>query len=139
MATSGFRIEEAIRFGVSGISPRNHLDYLMLPIALVIEIDQLVNEGTLSQRKIASRLGVSRGIVSAIANGRRGLYGKDSLDEYSPLAPTSAPSRCPICGYRVYMPCLVCRTREHQHRQIILGLLARSKRIDNTARRKSAG
>jgi hypothetical protein len=98
----------------------------MLPIALVREIDSMVREGTLSQRKIAMQLGVSRSIVSAIANGRRGLYGHDPLETYSPLA--SPPTRCPHCGYRVYVPCLVCRTREHRQRQIILGLLGRTSR-----------
>src|SRR4051812_42008774 len=61
----------------------------MLPIALVNEIDQMVREGTLSHRKIAAHLGISRGVVSAIANGRRGLYGQDPLETYSPLTPTS--------------------------------------------------
>ena len=111
----------------------------MLPIALVNEIDSLIHEGALSHRKIAARLGVSRGVVSAIANGRRGLFGQDPLAKYSPVAPTSPPTRCPTCGYRVYLPCLVCRTREHNQRQIILRILARMSTTDNRIRRKSAG
>jgi hypothetical protein len=111
----------------------------MLPIALVNEIDSLVREGALSQRKIAIRLGVSRGVVSAIANGRRGLYGQDPFAKHSPLVPTSPPTRCPTCGYRVYLPCLVCQTREHHRRQIILRILAGTNRTGNRVRRKSAG
>src|SRR6478736_1602374 len=109
----------------------------MLPIALVNEIDSLLHEGTLSQRKIASRLGVSRGVVSAIANGRRALYGQDPFAKHSPLVPTSPPTRCPTCGYRVYLPCLVCRTREHNQRQTILRILARMEASDQHARRRS--
>jgi len=137
MATFGFRIE----FATSVLTSSSEFakDLNMLPIALVNEIDQLVHEGRLSHRKIARRLGISRSIVSAIANGKRGLYGKDSFDCYSPHASTSPPSRCPICGYRVYMPCLVCRTRDHHHRQIILGLLARTSKRDDLVHRKSAG
>jgi hypothetical protein len=111
----------------------------MLPIAQVNEIDSLVHEGTLSHRKIATRLGVSRGVVSAIANGRRGLYGQDPFAKYSPLAPTSPPTRCPTCGYRVYLPCLVCRAREHHQRQIVLRILSRMNARDQSVRRQSAG
>lgn len=98
----------------------------MLPTALVHEIDRLVREGKLSQRQIAVHLNVSRGIVSAIARGQRGLYGIESLDTDSPLVPTSPPTRCPHCGYRVYLPCNICRTRAHCHRQQLLELLART-------------
>jgi hypothetical protein len=111
----------------------------MLPIALVNEIDSLLHDGTLSRRKIALRLGVSRGIVDAIANGDRGLYGQDPFAKHSPRVPTSPATRCPTCGYRVYLPCLVCRTREHHRRQIILRILARMKRTDDRVRRKNAG
>src|SRR3954447_16016661 len=149
-ATSGFQIEQGARSRESelfapfsvllapcSLAPRFML--IMLPIALVNEIDSLVHEGTLSHRKIAARLGVSRGVVSAIANGRRGLYGQDPFANYSPLAPTSSPARCPICGYRVYLPCLVCRSREHHQRQIVLRILARMNEPDNRVRRRSAG
>ena len=91
----------------------------MLPTALVHEIDRLLKRGELSHRKIAARLGVSRGIVSAIANGRRGLYGKDPPDESRrSITPTSPAARCRRCGYRVYGPCLICEAREHQFNQI---------------------
>lgn len=96
----------------------------MLPTALVHEIDRLVREGKLSQRQIAAHLNVSRGTISAIARGRRGLYGKDPLDDKSPLVPALPPMRCPHCGYRVYLPCIVCRTRTHRQRQILLRILA---------------
>jgi hypothetical protein len=84
--------------------------------ALIHEIIRLLNEGKLSHRKIAARLGVSRGTVSALANGRRGVYGKEPDDEQRHSnTPTSPPTRCPQCGYRVYLPCLVCEAREHKY------------------------
>ena len=43
----------------------------MLALTVVQQIEQLLKEGQLSQRKIAARLGVSRGTVGAIADGRR--------------------------------------------------------------------
>ena len=96
----------------------------MLTTALVQEVDRLLREGELSQRQIATRLCVSRGTISAIANGHRGLYGKEPFATYSPLVPTSPPTRCSHCGYRVYLPCLICRIRTHQHQQRLLALLA---------------
>jgi hypothetical protein len=111
----------------------------MLPIALVNEIDHMIRERKLSHRKIASHLGISRGTVSAIASGRRGLHGRETIGPYTASVPTSAPTRCPECGYRVYLPCLVCRTRQHHQRQILLRLLARTSRNDNSVRRNRAG
>jgi hypothetical protein len=137
MAIFGFQTERqaAIRNSKNRNPPRA---VSMLPITLVNEIDQMIREGTLSHRKIAAHLGVSRGVVNAIARGKRGLYGHDPL-ETSPLTPTSPPTRCPDCGYRVYLPCLICRTRDHHRRQIMLRILARTKRTDNRVRRKRAG
>ena len=43
----------------------------MLSAAMVREIRRLLEAGRLSQRQIARKLGVSRGVVSAIALGRR--------------------------------------------------------------------
>jgi NADH pyrophosphatase NudC (nudix superfamily) len=97
----------------------------MLPTALVQEIDALLRQGALSHRRIASQLHVSRAVVSAIANGRRGLYGKQENSKYSPLAPTLPAVRCPKCGHRVYPPCLICLVREKRERQIMAQLLAR--------------
>ena len=96
----------------------------MLTTELVHEIDRLLREGELSQRKIADHLCVSRGTISAIASGRRGLYGRESLGLHSPRVPSSPPTRCPHCGYRVYLPCLICRSRQHQMRQQLMRMVA---------------
>ena len=95
----------------------------MLTTAVVQEIDRLIREGELSQRQIAARLCVSRGIISAIASGRRSLYGKEPQSVRTPSG-ESIPTRCPDCGYRVFLPCLICRVREHNSRQIVLRILA---------------
>jgi hypothetical protein len=84
----------------------------MLAKSLVEEIDRLIKQGNLSQRRIAAILRVSRGTVSAIAAGRRRLYGQISdEDGVGCHGQRTVPRRCPCCGYRVYLPCLICRCR----------------------------
>jgi hypothetical protein len=84
----------------------------MLSTTLVHEIDRLLQEGELSHRKIAARLSVSRGTIAAIASGRRGLYGREPDDDGRSRASTAPAARCPECGFRVYMPCLICEARQ---------------------------
>lgn len=96
----------------------------MLPLATVQEIRRLLDEGQLSQRKIAAQLGVSRGTVGAIASGRRGMFGREPDTDHPDLCSLDLPpERCPTCGAMVYKPCVLCRTREFQEReQAIEGL-----------------
>jgi len=93
----------------------------MLHLSTVEEIRRLLEEGHLSQRKIALRLGVSRGIVGSIASGRRGLFGK-SADDDCPhhTAENRPPERCPGCGAMVYKPCILCGARAYHARQQLL-------------------
>src|SRR3954447_13262861 len=102
----------------------------MLPTALIKEINRLLKEGELSHRKIAMRLGVGRGTVSAIASGRRGLHGTDPKRRHSAELRRSAPVRCPRCGYRVYLPCRICRMKRYHHGHMLLGLLARRQEAE---------
>lgn len=89
----------------------------MLSLAVVEEIRRLLNEGRLSQRKIAARLGVSRGSVSAIASGRRGIFGREpEPDKLVLSAHELPPERCTGCGARVRKPCLLCRARAYRER-----------------------
>jgi hypothetical protein len=87
----------------------------MHSIEIIQEIDRLLRRGDMSQREIAAQVGVSRGTVSALASGRRGLHGKHA-DDASPASQRSSarPVRCPECGYRVYFPCLICSARAHR-------------------------
>jgi hypothetical protein len=96
----------------------------MLSTSLVQEIAHLLELGELSHRQIAARLSVSRSTISAIASGRRGLYGKEPNKPDTPITPTTPPTRCPRCGYRVYLPCIICRIRELRTRQLFIQKLA---------------
>lgn len=81
----------------------------MIATTIVEEIQRMLHEGRLSQRKIASRMGVSRGTVNAIALGKRRkqLADKPRRDRgFTP--PSGPPRRCPGCGAKVQMPCLRC-------------------------------
>jgi hypothetical protein len=84
--------------------------HAMLPLSTVQEVDRLLKEGTLSQRAIAAKLGVSRSTVGAIANGTRHI----AASRTSRVA-ISQPQRCRECGHRVYVPCLICEARRYQH------------------------
>lgn len=99
----------------------------MLSRALVFEVRRLLVAGELSQRQIARQTGVSRGMVHAIANGRRTAR---FAEEKRPDDPTpdilSLPERCPVCGYRVYLPCQICRARRYVARGGMTRRLARS-------------
>ena len=77
----------------------------------ITEVRHLLAEGKLSQRKIAIQTGVSRGTVSAVANGKRPDYKpKPPEDEFD--LPPGPKGRCGECGGMVYMPCRLCLTRK---------------------------
>ena len=89
----------------------------MIATGVVEEIRRLLKDG-LSQRRIASQIGVSRGTVNAIAQGklvRNTLHRHVNNDGFTP--PTGLPVRCPECGCRVQMPCLVCYIRRQAERK----------------------
>ena len=84
----------------------------MITATVVDEIQRMLREGRLSQRKIAARIGVSRGTVNAIAMGKR-LCRRDDRPaaDHGFTPPAGPPVRCPGCGGRVQMPCLLCYIR----------------------------
>ena len=84
----------------------------MIAPETVAEIRRLLGEDRLSQREIARRTGVCRGSVGAIASGRRPDYESqpDPPDD-GPEEPAGPPARCPGCGAKVYMPCVLCHVR----------------------------
>ncbi len=93
----------------------------MLPLAVIQDIRRLLDEGKLSQRKIAQQLHVSRGTVNAIAVGRRGIFGREPTDEEPMLCQWSLPpERCRGCGALVYKPCVLCRARQYRSRLTLL-------------------
>jgi len=84
----------------------------MIATTVVDEIRRLLGEDRLSQRKIASRVGVSRGTVNAIALGKRAdspARWRPEDDGFTP--PTGFSVRCPGCGGMAQMPCLLCYIR----------------------------
>lgn len=83
----------------------------MLPSSVIQEVWELLQAGELSQRKIALKTGVSRGTVSAIANGQRNLAGS-SAEQEQPIF-----ERCPGCGALVTMPCVLCQARAYYARR----------------------
>ncbi|MFO0900092.1 MAG: hypothetical protein U0836_21880 [Pirellulales bacterium] len=95
----------------------------MISAAVVTEVKRLLSEGALSYRKISEVLGVSRGVVQAIASGRRPDYDELRRQRFGERLDSSGPpARCPSCGHRVFMPCRSCRLqsqvdRERQQRQ----------------------
>jgi hypothetical protein len=103
----------------------------MLPLVMAEDIRRLLEEGELSQRKIAAKLGVSRGTVGAIASGKRGIYGSEPDPEKPGLRSLDLPpERCSGCGGTVYMPCVLCRARRYADRQQILKNLTSVARLD---------
>lgn len=107
----------------------------MLPIAVVEEIARLVGEGNLSQRKIAARLGVSRGVVSEIASGRRGMHGREPELSTSAVNPQGPAVRCAGCGYRVYLPCQICKARRLALSRNLLRIFREEKTVSGLAGR----
>ncbi len=84
----------------------------MIVPAVASEIRNLLEEGRLSQRKIARRVGASRGTVGAIARGTRPDYPARPSDPAEDLVvPTGPARRCHGCGAMVQMPCLACHIR----------------------------
>jgi transcriptional regulator with XRE-family HTH domain len=85
---------------------------MMIALDVADEIKRLLDEGNLSQRRIARQLGVSRGTVHAIARGKRPDYRTRKREREDEFVATGAPwGRCPTCGGMVQMPCLACRVR----------------------------
>lgn len=90
----------------------------MLSQSLVREIDRLLREGKMTQLAIGRKLGVSRGTVNAIANGRRRLHGRESdAGNSNEEAIDRLPERCTRCGHTVELPCRICRSRAARERE----------------------
>lgn len=97
----------------------------MIEPNVIMEVERLLAGGTLSQKKIAAVTRVSRGLVSAIASGKRRIKQKrlvrkpDSnvgTDENGHLFyyPSGPMARCPVCGAVVRTPCLACQIENRE-------------------------
>ncbi|HLA85987.1 MAG TPA: hypothetical protein VJL29_14440 [Thermoguttaceae bacterium] len=86
----------------------------MIATDVIDAIRELLAEGRMSRRRIARTLGVSRGVVAGVAEGRRPDY--DAMrrrreENTQPLA-LGPLRRCPTCGGMVHVPCRLCALRE---------------------------
>jgi len=91
----------------------------MIAPRVIEQIQALLRQGELSQRRIARQLGVSRGTVQAVATGRREprrVAGTNHTAESLPFR-AGPLERCPGCGGMVYMPCLACHVRSIRERR----------------------
>jgi hypothetical protein len=88
----------------------------MITPAMVEEIKRLLDSGHLSQRTIARQVGVSRGTVNAIAQGKRLEPAPAQNPAPGFAAPEGPLTRCPGCGGLVMMPCVLCRLRSMRER-----------------------
>lgn len=104
----------------------------MIALGKVKEIERLLAQGGISQRKIALQVGVSRATVSAIVTGARPDYQarvRAIADEPLPDGPLG---HCPTCGATVYMPCRLCHVRRKMREEEEL-LAARRRELRETA------
>ena len=102
----------------------------MIDPEVIAEAERLLVEARLSQRKIATRLGISRGTVNALALGRRRVRPpRPPSPQRDFVPPAGLPVRCHGCGGKVQMPCLLCYVR---------GLIAAEGRTTDRASTKSS-
>ena len=78
----------------------------MIPPHKVTEAERLLATGEYSQRDVAKMVGISRGSISAIANGTR------HVSEQNPVNPHDFKQSGPLvrcdCGALTQMPCRTC-------------------------------
>ena len=86
----------------------------MISQAHAQEVQHLLDDGMISQRKIAKQVGLSRSTVASIASGEWTARQRLRTVKPEPFAQSTGPiERCPGCGGRVYMPCHLCRVRTY--------------------------
>lgn len=80
-------------------------------------VEDLLAADRYSYRTIALLVGVSRSIVSEVANGERRarMAAKQAIDE-APRMLLGPVERCPGCGQRAFMPCMLCAVRAEKSR-----------------------
>lgn len=91
----------------------------MIPGYQIEQVEQLLQEGRMSQRAIARFVGISRGTVNAVALGRRPDYEAQAREaEAQKFRPARPTERCGHCGALLkIVPCVACRARRHARRR----------------------
>ena len=100
----------------------------MLSEQTILRIQELLGQNGPTHSQIAAECGVSRSLVSKVANGKRTLDTCYQPSEPEPEKP-EIYARCPSCGRRVLMPCLACSLQKmvshpsnEQPEKLIVGL-----------------
>jgi len=76
------------------------------------EAELMLVRGKMSQREVAKRTGLSRGLISLIARGKRTIQVKTVDPDLLPESEHNLPVRCLGCGAMVCMPCLLCHLKK---------------------------
>ncbi len=90
-----------------------------ITIEILMEAERLLLSG-LSERKVASRLGICR---STVQNYRKRGFElrerqRDADEEITYFSDfTQIPKRCEKCGWKVRVPCLYCQIQEHRKKK----------------------
>ncbi len=87
----------------------------MIDMGRYLETKRLLAMRTLSHRRIAALVGVSRATVNAIARGKRKNREQREIERHAPM-PSGPLVRCPGCGGKVQLPCLTCRAERIRER-----------------------
>ena len=87
----------------------------MLSRAMVDKIKQMLEQGNLSNREIARKLGVSRGTVDSISSGARRDHCRE--DTVASNEPPNEEGLCDGCGHVVPLPCVYCAAEAYGRQQ----------------------
>ena len=82
----------------------------MIENNVIRQIQELLSDGSISQREIGRRLGISNTTVSRVFQAKRKTYREPSENVIE--EPEGPVVRCPTCGGRTQMPCVYCRVVE---------------------------
>jgi len=83
----------------------------MLADSKVRRVRRLLGQRS-SYREIAESTGVSRSTIRRIRRGRRqDRQSEHQIEKENSWDPSGPVARCPGCGHRVRMPCLICGAR----------------------------
>ncbi|MCL2745437.1 MAG: hypothetical protein FWE67_16475 [Planctomycetaceae bacterium] len=87
----------------------------MLSHKQIEKVKKLLKAGKHSERAIARLTGVARTVIHRLANGKNKKWFREEHqwdDHWHGLRSPIPNQRCPKCGAKVQMPCLVCIMRE---------------------------
>jgi transcriptional regulator with XRE-family HTH domain len=110
-------------------------DKRMIASPKIQQVQRLLIEGNLSQRKIAAIVGIGRATVSQIAKGKRTSYEDYERPRIEALEAVGPLARCPGCGGMVYTPCRLCRVRELKAHEEALARAHRRRARQESLRR----